>query len=81
LGSTNTTESEPGHPPGPKKEKNQEGKNMVQRENNRYSRHKAPKFKETQEEDLCWEDRLEQLSQRKNSDKKPYQKNRNRQKW
>jgi hypothetical protein len=26
LGSTNTTESEPGHPPGPKKEKNQKGK-------------------------------------------------------
>jgi hypothetical protein len=75
------TEPDSGRPPGPqKKRKNQEGNQMIQRENNRHSRHKAPKFKETQEEDLCWEDRRELHNHRK-SDKKPYQKNRTRQKW
>jgi|GEM_PF-1718762 len=54
---------------------------MSQRESNRHSRHKAPKFKENQEEDLCWEDRKERLDDKKKSDGKPYQKNRTKQKW
>lgn len=54
---------------------------MIQRENNRHTRHKAPKFKETQEEDLCWEDRRELHNQRKKSDRKQHQKNRNNSKW
>lgn len=54
---------------------------MVQRESNRRAKHKAPKFKETQEEDLCWEDRRERHNQKKESEKKPYQKNRTKPKW
>ncbi len=54
---------------------------MSQRESNRHSRHKAPKFKETREDDLCWEDRREHLDHRKQSDKKSNQKNKTRQKW
>jgi hypothetical protein len=54
---------------------------MIQRESNRRSKHKAPKFKETQEEDLCWEDRQERHNHRKESEKKPYQKNRTKPKW
>jgi hypothetical protein len=54
---------------------------MAQRENNRSSRHKAPKFKENLEEDLCWEDRQELHNLKKKSDKKPYQKNRTKPKW
>jgi len=54
---------------------------MSQRESNRHFRHKAPKFKENQEEDLCWEDRRERLDHRKKSVRKSNQKNRIRQKW
>jgi hypothetical protein len=76
------TDSKKNHWTGKMKEKNnQEGSDMIQRESNRRAKHKAPKFKETQEEDLCWEDRREQHNQRKESDKKPYQKNRTKTKW
>ncbi len=54
---------------------------MIQRENKRQSRHKAPKFKETHEENLCWEDRQEIQNHKKKSGKRAHQKNRDKTKW
>jgi hypothetical protein len=76
----NKTTPDPGKISGPVKQKPQ-GEKMAQRENNRQSRHKAPKFKENQEEDLCWEDRRELQNHRKKSDKRPHQKDRTKTKW
>jgi hypothetical protein len=80
LGSINTTDSDPVIHRAQKKKKTGRYP-MSQRESNRHFRHKAPKFKENQEEDLCWEDRRERLDHRKKSVRKSNQKNRIRQKW
>lgn len=68
------------HNPGPAKQ-GPKGEKMMQRENKRQSRHKAPKFKEAHEEDLCWEDRQEIQNHKKKSGKRSYQKTREKTKW
>lgn len=57
------------------------GEKMIQRENKRQSRHKAPKFKETHEAELCWEDRQEIQNHKKKSGKRSHQKNKEKSKW
>ncbi len=51
------------------------------RENSKKPKHKSPKFKESQDEDFSWEDKIDFQNRKKKPGKKFQRKNVNKDKW
>lgn len=51
------------------------------KENNKKNKHKSPKFKESYDEDFCWEDLKEIQSRKKKTGKRSQRKSDIRDKW
>lgn len=61
---------------------NFEGEKMKEEEDaNRKPKHKNPKFKESHDEEFCWEDEKEKQSRRRKLGKKSQWKDNTKEKW
>lgn len=54
---------------------------MISRENTRRAKHKSPKFKKIYDEDIEWEDKVEQKNRKKKRGRNTRQKNHQTEKW